>query len=263
MGGYGIFRIAYPLYPEAAKHLWLLFAIIGVVSIIYGALCAMAQTDFKKLVAYSSVSHMGFVTLGAAVMTTAAVNGALFMMVAHGITSAMMFFVVGVVYERAHHRELGRFGGLATTMPIYTGFSAVACFANLGLPGLCGFIGEIMVLLGTFQAAKGDSILMRSGLASTHQIYTLAIIAACGVILTAGYMLWTIQRVFFGPEKAEYKGFPEVDQREVIVLTPLTIMAILLGVLPAVTVFLFTSQTVSALFKLFYHSGADVMAALR
>jgi NADH-quinone oxidoreductase subunit M len=222
MGGYGIFRIAYPLFPEAAKEMWMLIAIVGVVSIIYGALCAMAQTDFKKLVAYSSVSHMGFVTLGAAMMTDSAVNGALFMMIAHGITSAMMFFVVGVVYERAHHREMSRMGGLATTMPVYTGFSTVACFANLGLPGLCGFIGEVMVLLGAFQAAKGDSILVRGGYATTDQIYPLAIIACFGVILTAGYMLWTIQRVFFGPEKPEYKSFPEVDSREIAVLTPLT-----------------------------------------
>ncbi|HEY7088736.1 MAG TPA: NADH-quinone oxidoreductase subunit M, partial [Tepidisphaeraceae bacterium] len=184
MGGYGIFRIAYPLYPGAAKALWLAFAIVGVVSIIYGALCAMSQTDFKKLVAYSSVSHMGFVVLGAAVMTDAAVNGALFMMIAHGITSAMMFFVVGVVYERAHHRELSRFGGLATTMPVYTGFSTVACFANLGLPGLCGFIGEVMVLLGSFQAAKPGGILygyfQAKGEASLNcyiaSVYTLAII---------------------------------------------------------------------------------------
>src|SRR5262245_59081931 len=115
MGGYGIFRLAYPMFPDAAKYWWLLFAIVGVVSIIYGALCAMSQTDFKKLVAYSSVSHMGFVVLGAAMMTDAAVNGALFMMIAHGITSAMLFFLVGVVYERAHHRDLERMGGLATT----------------------------------------------------------------------------------------------------------------------------------------------------
>src|SRR5437870_2219814 len=135
MGGYGIFRLAYPLFPEAAKHLWLLFAVVGVVSIIYGALCAMAQTDFKKLVAYSSVSHMGFVTLGAAMMTHASVNGALFMMVAHGITSAMLFFIVGVIYERAHHREIARFGGIATTMPVYTGLASLGMFANLGLPG--------------------------------------------------------------------------------------------------------------------------------
>src|SRR2546430_3301035 len=231
--------------------MWLIIGIIGVVSIIYGALCAMAQTDFKKLVAYSSVSHMGFVTLGAAMMTPAAVNGALFMMIAHGITSATMFFVVGVIYERAHHRELSRFGGIATTMPLYTGFSTVACFANLGLPGLCGFIGEGMVLLGTFGAARSDSILMRTGAATPQQIYPLAVIACFGVILTAGYMLWTIQRVFFGPEKTEYKNFPEVDSREIVVLTPLTAMAILLGILPWVFFFVFTQQTVDAMFKLF------------
>ena len=258
MGGYGIFRIAYPLFPDAAKELWLLIAIVGVVSIIYGALCAMAQTDFKKLVAYSSVSHMGFVTLGAAMMTPAAVNGALFMMIAHGITSAAMFFIVGVIYERAHHREIGRFGGLATTMPVYTGYSTVAFFANLGLPGLCGFIGEVMVLLGAFQAAKGDSILMKSG-ASYSAIMTLAVISCFGVILTAGYMLWTMQRVFLGPEKTEYAGFPEVDPREHVVLAPLTVMAILLGILPWAFFFVFTDATVKGMFqKVFAIIGAFV-----
>lgn len=251
MGGYGIFRIAYPLFPEAARELWMPFAIIGVVSIIYGALCAMAQTDFKKLVAYSSVSHMGFVTLGAAMMTKTAANGALFMMVAHGITSAMLFFVVGVVYERAHHRELSRFGGLATTMPVYTGLSTVAMMANLGLPGLCGFVGEVMTLLGSFEAAKDTSILVSGGYATSPQIMVFAIISCFGVILTAGYMLWTIQRVYFGPEKVEYKSFPEVDQREQVVLWPLAVMAILLGVLPTLFFFTFTETTVDSLFKLF------------
>jgi NADH-quinone oxidoreductase subunit M len=251
MGGYGIFRLAYPMFPDAAKELWIWVAIIGVVSIIYGALCAMSQTDFKKLVAYSSVSHMGFVVLGAAVMTTAGFNGALFMMVAHGITSAMLFFIVGVIYDRAHHREIGRFGGLATTMPVYTGFSTVAVFANLGLPGLCGFIGEVLVLLGAFQAARADQILVAGGFATPTQIYVFAILACTGVILAAAYMLWTMQRVYFGPEKAEYKGFAEVDQREIVVLTPLTAMAILLGVLPWVFFFVFTQQTVNALFGLF------------
>src|SRR3954453_9033931 len=190
MGGYGIFRVASPLFPEAAKALWLPFAIVGVVSVIYGALCAMSQTDFKKLVAYSSVSHMGYVVLGAAMMTDSAVNGALFMMVAHGITSAMLFFIVGVVYERAHHRDLNRFGGLATTMPVYTGFTTVGFFANLGLPGLCGFVGEVMVLIGSFQAARNGSILMNAtGGAAYHAIMTLAVISCFGVILTAGYML--------------------------------------------------------------------------
>ena len=257
MGGYGIFRVAYPLFPDAAKSLWLIVAIIGVVSIIYGALCAMAQTDFKKLVAYSSVSHMGFVTLGAAMMTPASVNGALFMMIAHGITSAAMFFVVGVIYERAHHREIARFGGLATTMPVYTGLSTVAMFANLGLPGLCGFIGEILVLLGSFQAAKPGGILYERfaamGQTALHNyitaVYVLAIISCFGVILTAGYMLWTIQRVYFGPEKPEYKDFPEIDDRELVVLTPLAVMAILLGILPTVFFFTFSNGTVAAMFS--------------
>jgi len=249
LGGYGLFRIAYPLFPEAAKAMWLLIAIIGVASIIYGAFCAMGQTDFKRLVAYSSVSHMGFVTLGAAMMTTASVNGAIFMMISHGIISSLMFFIVGVVYDRAHHRELSRLGGLATTMPIYTGFSTVACFANLGLPGLCGFVGEVMVLLGSFAAARDGSILMNFG-ASRWTIEMLSTIACFGVILTAAYMLWTIQRVFLGPEKPEYKDFPEIDSREMLVLTPLTVMAVLLGVLP-VFVFAFTNTTVAAMFNLF------------
>ena len=251
MGGYGIFRIAYPLFPDAAKELWMVVALIGLVSIIYGALCAMAQTDFKKLVAYSSVSHMGFVVLGAAMMTDAAVNGALFMMVAHGITSAALFFIVGVVYERAHHREIGRFGGIATTMPVYTGYSTVAFFANLGLPGLCGFVGEVLVLLGAFRAARPDSVLVAGHWATPQQIYPIAVIACTGVILTAGYMLWTMQRVFLGAEKAEYKSFPEVSAREQTVLIPLTIMAILLGILPTLFFFTFTRTTVYGLFQLF------------
>jgi NADH-quinone oxidoreductase subunit M len=251
MGGYGIFRVAYPLFPEAAKLLWMPFAIVGVVSLIYGALCAMSQTDFKRLVAYSSVSHMGLVVLGAAMLTPASMNGAWFMMIAHGITSAMMFFVVGVIYDRTHHRELSRYGGIASTMPVYTGLSSIACFANLGLPGLCGFVGEVLVLLGVFQAARGDSILVHGGYATASQIYPIAIIACFGVILTAGYMLWTIQRVFFGPEKPEYKNLPEINQHELVVLTPLVIMAILLGILPSVFVFVFTNTSVAAMFKLF------------
>jgi NADH-quinone oxidoreductase subunit M len=251
MGGYGIFRVAYPLFPGAAKALWMPFAIIGVISILYGALCALSQKDFKRLVAYSSVSHMGLVVLGAAMMTPAGMNGALFMMVAHGITSAMLFFIVGVIYDRAHHREIARFGGLATTMPLYTGLSSIAFFANLGLPGLCGFVGEVLVVLGSFQAARSGSVLIQSGYATPRQIYPLAIMACFGVILTAGYMLWTIQRIFFGPEKSEYKDFPEMDQRELIVMTPLVVMAILLGILPTLFVFAFSSSTLAAMFKLF------------
>jgi len=249
MGGYGILRAAYPLFPGVARDLYWLVGAIGVVSIIYGALCAMAQTDFKRLVAYSSVSHMGYVVLGAAMLTDAGFNGALFMMLAHGITSAAMFFIVGVVYERAHHREIARFGGLATTMPVYTGMSSVAFFANLGLPGLCGFVGEVLVILGSFQAARAGSALMASG-ASYSVIMTLAVTACFGVILTAGYMLWTIQRVFFGPEKPEYRGFTDVDAREKIVLAPLAAMAIVLGVLPGALVLAMTRTTLAGLLQL-------------
>jgi NADH-quinone oxidoreductase subunit M len=171
----------------------------------------------------------------------------------------MMFFVVGVIYERAHHRVLDRFGGIATTMPVYTGFSTVACFANLGLPGLCGFVGEVMVLIGAFQAARPDSILIQTfGTGIRPAIMTFAVISCFGVILTAGYMLWTIQRVYLGPEKPEYQGFPEVDSREISVLTPLTVMAILLGILPWVFFFTFTQSTVDALFSLFRTGGAAV-----
>lgn len=251
MGGYGIFRVAYPLFPEAAKALWMVIAVIGVVSIVYGALCAMSQTDFKRLVAYSSVSHMGFVTLGAAVMTPVAVSGAIFMMVAHGITSAMMFFVVGVVYDRAHHRELSRMGGLASTMPVYTGFSAVACFANLGLPGLCGFVGEFLVIVGTFAAATESSTLIASGHATKTQLIVLAVLACTGIVLSAAYMLWTVQRVFFGPERPEFKSFSEVTPREISVLTPLAALCVLLGVLPTFFVFAYTQTTVDAVVKLF------------
>lgn len=250
MGGYGILRVAYPLFPEAGKELWQVFAIVGVVSILYGALCAMSQTDFKRLVAYSSVSHMGLVTLGIALMTPASVNGAIFMMVAHGITSAMLFFVVGVLYDRTHHRQINRFGGIASVMPVYTGFSTVALFASLGLPGLCGFVGEVLVLLGSFQAARGDSILLRGSYATAGQIYPIAILACFGLILTAGYILWTLQRIFFGAVKAEYQLLPEVSQHEVLVLAPLACGALLLGILPTVFVFILTNQSVAAWFKL-------------
>jgi NADH-quinone oxidoreductase subunit M len=196
---------------------------------VYGALAAMAQKDFKRLVAYSSVSHMGYVLLGigawSAVAGTAyntdfwnmGMNGAMFQMIAHGISSAGMFFLVGVVYDRVHHRDLDQFGGLFARMPVYAGISMVIFFAALGLPGLCGFIGEFFVVLGTWSYSKA-----------------LAIVAASVVILTAGYILWTIQRVYLGPE---YKGphaeaLSPMTRREIAIAAPLVAMAILLGVYP-------------------------------
>ena len=250
MGGYGILRVAYPLFPDAARAMWLVIAIVGVVAILYGALVAMSQTDFKRLVAYSSVSHMGFVVLGAAMMTPTSVNGAIFVMVAHGVVSAMLFFVVGVIYDRLHHLEMARMGGLAASMPLYAGFATLAAFANLGLPALCGFVGEFMVLLGTFQAARAGSTVLSGGVGGPVAVYVLAGLACVGVILAAGYMLLAVQRVFLGAPRGEHGPLTDITHREITVLTPMAVMCVLLGVLPAVFVFAFTDQTVAALTKL-------------
>ena len=231
MGGYGIIRICYPICPEAAYDLAGLVCTLGVVSMVYGAFAAMAQTDFKRLVAYSSVSHMGYVVLGLGVWSISGdtgmtgdywkmgMNGAMFQMIAHGISSAGMFFLVGVIYERVHHRNLDDFGGLFGRMPVYTGISMVIFFAALGLPGLCGFIGEVLVVLSVWNYSQ-----------------VLAVISASVVILTAGYILWTLQRVYLGPE---YKGphgddIKPMTQRELLIAAPLLAFAIILGVYPKV-----------------------------
>lgn len=231
LGGYGIIRIAMPLCPYGMQYAAYTLVAIGTFSIIYGALAAMAQTDFKRLVAYSSVSHMGYVLIGLAVWkineatgATEGVNfwnlgisGAMYQMLAHGVSSAGMFFIVGVIYDRVHHRDLNRFGGLMQKMPFYSALAFVIFFAGLGLPGLCGFIGEAFVVLSMWNFSP-----------------VLAVIAAFGVILTAGYILWTLQRVYMGPE---YKGphpedLREVNGREATVGVIVSVFAIVLGVLP-------------------------------
>ncbi len=232
MGGYGFLRLCYPIFPTGGETWAFLLAMIGLVSIIYGALCAMAQTDFKKLVAYSSVSHMGYVLLGIAVMTPAGFQGAMFQMLAHGISSPMCFFLVGVIYDRAHHRDINRFGGLWLTMPRYGTMATIGFFASLGLPGLCGFIGEVWVLLGTVAARDHFSWALPA-----------AIVAASGVILTAGYILWLIRRVYLGTERPEHTGFPDASARETLILVPMAILCIAMGVFPMQTVFNFTNGT--------------------
>jgi NADH-quinone oxidoreductase subunit M len=239
IGGYGMVRIAWPLAPAGAYDWSYVVAAIGVFSILYGALVAMAQTDFKKLVAYSSVSHMGYVTLGMAVMTLAGgsahydpryyaygVNGAMFMMIAHGVTSTGMFFLVGVIYDRAHTRDLGKLGGLAANMPLYTAISMVILFGSMGLPGLCGFVGEVFVVLSAFNY----SIL-------------LSVLAATAVVLTAGYILWTIQRVFLG-SKQDWISLPDMDLRELIIAAPLVVLTIVLGVFPHPLFFSWVSPSI-------------------
>jgi len=216
MGTYGILRISYPLLPDMALAFASYVAVLGLISIIYGALCAMAQQDLKKLIAYSSISHMGFVVLGMSVFSnTTAINGAVLQMFNHGTVTAMLFLLVGVIYDRAHHRDIDGFGGLAKTMPIYAGYTGLAFFAALGLPGLSSFISEALVLVGSFQ-----------------QFRIMTITATTGIILTAGYFLWTMQRVFLGPLNNKYAGLPEISLREAFTLTPLALIVILLGFYP-------------------------------
>ena len=231
LGGYGILRICYPICPGAGLSLAWLVCGLGVVSMLYGAFAALAQKDFKRMVAYSSVSHMGYVMLGLGVWSAVAghsyrwdawaqgVNGAMFQMLAHGISSAGMFFMVGVLYDRVHHRNLEEFGGIFGRMPVYSGLAVAVFFAGLGLPGLCGFIGEVLVTLSSWNYSRG-----------------MAVASAFTVILTAAYILWAIQRVYLG---AEYRGphgdhLTPITPRELAIATPLVFLAILFGVAPQI-----------------------------
>ena len=235
MGGYGFLRFNWPLLPEVAADPRVMYflAVLGLVGIVYGAFCALAQTDFKRLVAYSSVSHMGYVLLGIAILRQEGINGAIFQMFAHGLSSGMMFMLVGVLYERAHHREIARFGGIAVQMPNYFALAVVGFFASLGLPALVGFIGEVMVFLGSFAFDKW-----------------IASLAACAVLLTAAYILLTMQRVYLGPQKEEYKNFPDCNVWEYISLVPLAVTAIFFGVFPSTILNIFRGST-EAFMRLF------------
>jgi NADH-quinone oxidoreductase subunit M len=227
MGGYGLMRLAYPLFPNQAHDNWHWVALIGVVSCVYGALVAMGQKDFKRLVAYSSVSHMGYVILGIAVMTPMGFAGGMFQMIAHGITSAMMFFIVGVIYDRAHHRDIPRLGGIARQMPVYTGWATLGILASMGLPGLCGFVGELLVLLGVFTAGQSPDPVMPQ-----KQLIVFGVLAAVTIILTAAYLLWVVQRVYLGAPKPEYSHFAPLSGREKFILATLGIACVIFGVLP-------------------------------
>jgi NADH-quinone oxidoreductase subunit M len=225
MGTYGILRINFPILPEATR--WAAGAMVafGVVNVIYGAFCAMAQTDLKKLVAYSSISHMGFCLIGLGSLTPQGIAACLVQMFSHGIITAMLFTLVGVLYDRVHTRDIRRFGGLAGEMPVFTIFVGFAFMASLGLPGLSGFWGEALALLGAFPTYRG-----------------LTAIAATGLVLTAAYHLWALQRMFLGrfrdawrtsPELEEFGGkFPEITTREIASLLPLAVLCFVLGFWP-------------------------------
>ena len=223
MGTYGILRMNYPILPEATLWAAEFMMVLGIINILYGAFCAMAQKDLKKLVAYSSVSHMGYVMVGMASFTTAGVNGAVLQMFNHGTSTAMLFLLVGVIYDRAHHRWIVKpdgskgFGGIAAVVPVYTGIMAIALFASLGLPGLSGFISEALVFLGAF---------------SNPRFQTYVVIGSLGILLGAAYLLWMFMRVFLGPLNEEYKDLKDMNFREIFTLMPLCALVIILGVYP-------------------------------
>jgi NADH-quinone oxidoreductase subunit M len=228
VGGYGIIRVCIGIFPEiaAADAYWL--GLLGVISIIYGALNALAQKDLKRMIAYSSVSHMGFVLLGIASLTTEGLSGAIMQMVSHGFLSTMLFFLAGVVYNRVHDRGINHFRGLATIMPKYTAFVMVAFFASLGLPGFSAFIGEAFSLVGAFKSHSVNGLLP----------YWMAALASLGILLGATYFLWTLQRMFFG--KVNLKGgavwqtaLTDLNLREKITLLPLALAVLALGLMPS------------------------------
>ncbi len=221
LGTYGILRICFPIFPEITQQLAWYIGLFGMINIIYGAFCALAQKDFKKLIAYSSVSHMGYVLLGMASLSTSGINGAVLQMFNHGTITAMLFLLVGVIYDRSHTRGIYEFGGLASKLPMYTGFIIIAFFAAIGLPGLSGFVSEALVFIGAF----GED---------TTRVF--AIISTLGILLGASYMLWTLQRIFFGKFNEKWAGITDLDKREYLMLIPLTIIVIFLGIYPSAVI---------------------------
>ena len=216
MGTYGFIRFAIPLFPDAAVQAQTLFLVLAVIGIIYGALVAMVQTDIKKLVAYSSVSHLAYVMLGLFSFNLLGSAGALYQMLGHGLSTGALFLLVGMIYERRHTRDIAEFGGLATGMPFYTFAFLVVTLSSIGLPGLNGFVGEFLVLLGAFGENRWVGAL-----------------ATSGVILGAVYMLWLVRRFLFGPlTNQENAGLPDLSAREWLVLAPLLVMIVVMGVAP-------------------------------
>jgi NADH-quinone oxidoreductase subunit M len=220
VGGYGLIRMAYPIFPDAALSASYIVSALGAVSIVYGALNALASKDVKRLIAYSSVSHMGFVLLGIASVSPEGISGAIFQMVGHGLIAGMLFVIAGVLYDRTGDRTISNYSGLYSRMPIYTSFTLIAFFAALGLPGLCGFIGEVFVLLGAF---RSDFVLAWT-----------AVLACTGLVFAAGYSIWTLQRMFFGSYAVLIPGaqISDLSRREILMLGSMAILVVILGIFP-------------------------------
>jgi NADH-quinone oxidoreductase subunit M len=216
MGAYGFLRFSVPMLPDASARFAPLMFALGVIAVIYTSLVALAQTDMKKLIAYSSVAHMGFVTMGIFALTTQGVAGGIFQMISHGLVSAALFLCVGVVYDRMHTREIAAYGGLVNNMPVYAVVFMLFTMANVGLPGTSGFVGEFLALIGTFKAN-----------------IPVATLATIGVILSACYALWLYRKVVFGAlTKPQLMGLRDMSPREIFVFLPLVVLTILFGVYP-------------------------------
>jgi NADH-quinone oxidoreductase subunit M len=216
MGGYGFLRFSLPMFPLASADFAPLVFVLSVIAIIYTSLVAMMQEDMKKLIAYSSVAHMGFVTMGIFAATSQGVGGGIFQMVSHGIVSGALFLCVGVVYDRMHTREIAAYGGLVERMPLYAAAFMIFTMANVGLPGTSGFVGEFLTLIGTFRIN-----------------IPVATLATTGVILSAAYALWLYRKIIFGKlEKPSLINIQDLNYREVFVLGPLVVLTVLFGFYP-------------------------------
>jgi NADH-quinone oxidoreductase subunit M len=222
LGTYGFLRIAFPIFPDSAVYFATAIAWLGLINVVYGALCAMAQTDVKKLIAYSSVSHMGFVMLGLSAMSVQGLNGAVLQMFNHGTSTAMMFLLIGMLYERSHHRWIVKpdgsrgFGGLYTQMPVYSIVFIIGLFASMGLPGLSGFISEFLIFLGIYQ-----------------KFTTITVLALFGLLIGAAYLLWMFKRMFFGDVNPEVKSYTDMTKLELTYMIPLCVAVILFGLWPS------------------------------
>jgi NADH-quinone oxidoreductase subunit M len=245
MGGYGFLRFSLPMFPEATQSLAPLIYALSVIAIIYTALVALVQEDIKKLIAYSSVAHMGFVTMGIFAVTAQGIAGGIFQMISHGIVSAALFLCVGVVYDRMHTREIAAYGGLVNRMPVYAFAFMVFTLANVGLPGTSGFVGEFLTLIGTFRVNTW-----------------VATLATIGTILSAAYALWLYRKVIFGKlEKPSLFNIRDIGWREGLILAPLVILTIVFGVYPKPVLDL-SAASVTALMDNYQHALEPVKAAM-
>ena len=223
MGTYGLMRFNFTLFPEASRDMAWIFIILAIIGIIYGALVAMVQPDIKRLVAYSSIAHMGFVILGMFSFTEMGMQGALYTMLAHGVTTGALFLLVGFIYDRRHTRLISEYGGISSVMPIYATFFVITTMASIGLPFLNGFVGEFLIMIGMWSST------ILAG--SWNKI--AAMLAGTGVIFAAVYLLWMVQRVFFGKvTNDKNKGLPDLSFREIGLMAPLLFLMVFMGVYP-------------------------------